>query len=134
MLEAENICDDLVEDLKLDIQRLLSDYEVSLRISGHLELQSLSRRKRIDLYLFFKECLTNINRHAQATSVYIRIAANKKSVSLSVIDNGRGIDTLPVSLLRRARFLRARVKTRTIRPHGTHIHLRMKLKLNLSFR
>ena len=131
MLEAENICEDLVLDLNLDVQRLLSDYEVRFYIEGEKELESLTRRRRIDLYLFFKECLTNINRHAQATRVNIRLVARRNIVTLSVIDNGRGLDTLPKSLSRRARFLRATIKTKEVQPQGTHIRLRMKLKRNL---
>lgn len=133
MLEAENICEDLVKDLKQDVQHMLSDYEVRFHIDGETELESLTRRRRIDLYLYFKECLTNIHRHAQATRIYIRLVAHRNTVELSVIDNGNGIDTLPKSLVRRARFLRATLKIKQIKPQGTHIRLRMKLKRNLFF-
>ncbi len=128
MLEADNICQDIVFEIQQDTQRLLGDHETRLRIYGETELGTLPRRARIDLYLFFKECLTNINRHAQATKVYIRLVADKHSVTLSIIDNGCGLNAAPKSLLRRARLMRATIQTKPVRPHGTHIRLKIKLK------
>ncbi|MDQ8195638.1 histidine kinase [Coraliomargarita sp. SDUM461004] len=133
MLEAQNICKDIVLEIKQDTQRLLGDHEVSLRLYGEAELEALPRRARIDLYLFFKESLTNINRHAQATKVYIRIAADPQIVKLSVIDNGCGMNAPPKSLLRRARLMRASIQTKPVQPHGTHIRLKIKLKRNRLF-
>ncbi|MGJ8653791.1 MAG: histidine kinase [Opitutaceae bacterium] len=129
MLEAENICQDVVLEMRQDTQRLLSDYTVRLHIEGEDHLHALPRRKRIDLYLFFKECITNINRHSMATRVSIRIIANQDVVSVSVIDNGCGhLTEIPKSLLRRARLMRASVKHKQVRPSGTHIRLQFKSK------
>ncbi|WP_162029383.1 MULTISPECIES: histidine kinase [unclassified Lentimonas] len=128
MLEAESICEDVVLEIEQDAQRLLSDYEVRLHIEGKAHLHALPRRKRLDLYLFFKECLTNINRHAMATRVYIRIIAKKESVIVSIIDNGCGhLEDIPKSLSRRARFMRATLKHKQVKPSGTHIQLKLDL-------
>ncbi len=43
------------------------------------------------LFRILQEALTNISRHAQATEVKIFLRLGKHSVSLTIIDNGRGI-------------------------------------------
>jgi len=127
MLEAKTICEDLVAEMMHDAERLLSDHEYRIVIDGEPALQSLSRRKRVDLYLFIKESLTNINRHAKATKVYIRLTATSVGLSLSVIDNGLGYTgDLPKALSRRARLMGAVAQIRMVKPHGTHIRLNLK--------
>jgi signal transduction histidine kinase len=129
MLEAKSICEDLVVEMKHDAARLLSDHEYRIMIHGEEALQLLTRRRRVDLYLFFKECLTNINRHAKATKVYVRLTATSSELSLSVIDNGLGYTgELPKALSRRARLMGAVAEARTTSPHGTHIRLKLKLR------
>lgn len=127
MLEAKTICEDVVSEIKQDAKRLLSDHNVRMVIQGQHCLQALNRREKVDLYLFFKECLTNINKHAMATEVYIRITAGQQSVSISVIDNGCGHNGgVPKSLSRRARLMSASVRSKKINPSGTHIRLKLK--------
>ena len=46
----------------------------------------------ISLFRFVQEGLTNIMKHSQATQVKIRLHYKKGEISLSVSDNGRGID------------------------------------------
>lgn len=129
MLEAKSICEDLVVEMKHDAARLLSDHEYRIIINGEDTLRLLSRRRRVDLYLFFKECLTNINRHAKATKVYVRLTATSSALNLSVIDNGLGYTgELPKALSRRARLMGAVAEVRTTSPHGTHIRLKVKLR------
>ncbi|MGJ8651166.1 MAG: histidine kinase [Opitutaceae bacterium] len=129
MLEAKSICEDLVVEMKHDAARLLSDHEYRIMIHGEEALRLLTRRRRVDLYLFFKECLTNINRHAKATKVYVRLTATSSELSLSVIDNGLGYTgELPKALSRRARLMGAIAEARTTSPHGTHIRLKLKLR------
>lgn len=129
MLEAKTICEDLVVEVKHDAARLLSDHDYRIIIGGEEAIASLPRRKRIDLYLFIRECLTNINRHAKATKAYIRLHATSSGISLSVIDNGVGYSgELPRALNRRARLMGAVTQSRSIQPHGTHVRLRLKLR------
>jgi len=44
-----------------------------------------------DLLAVVRETLTNVSRHAQASSVELRLGVDNESVCLEVIDNGRGI-------------------------------------------
>lgn len=129
MLEAKTLCEDVLVEMKHDIERLLSDHEVRFVVSGETHLKHLKRRQRVDFYLFFKESMTNINRHAKATKVYIRLSANEQMISLSVVDNGCGqVQVLPKALSRRARFMRASLQMKDVKPSGTHIRLKLKHK------
>jgi signal transduction histidine kinase len=57
---------------------------------------AVDSRRRHQLFLAFKEALTNVVRHAQATEVRFRLAVTAGEVQLTVTDNGRGLPaTLP---------------------------------------
>jgi signal transduction histidine kinase len=55
----------------------------------------LDSRRRHQLFIAFKEMLTNVVRHAQATEVRFRISSEAGDVRLTVKDNGRGLPTAP---------------------------------------
>lgn len=131
MLEAQGICEDLVDEMKRTSQRLLADLEHSLEIEGEETLRQLSPRRRIDLFFFYKESLTNIIRHSGATQVKTQLTATKRIVQLIISDNGKGISTttengVPPSLKRRARLLRATVSLEHPPEGGTKILLKVK--------
>eukprot|EP00903_Cladosiphon_okamuranus_P003953 g3951.t1 len=86
MLEAKGFCEDLVHEMKEDAQRLLADLDYRIHIEGGEPLNRLRRRQRIDFFLFYKECLTNIIRHAHATRVEIHVAAVPGKVTLAPIE------------------------------------------------
>ena len=46
----------------------------------------------ISLYRFVQEALTNVLRHAQASHVQVRLQYKKGEISISVSDNGRGME------------------------------------------
>jgi signal transduction histidine kinase len=56
-----------------------------------LENLDLSREQSTAIFRIFQEALTNILRHAQATSVDITTKAEAGEFVLAIIDNGRGI-------------------------------------------
>jgi signal transduction histidine kinase len=56
------------------------------------ELPALPDLVNICLYRFLQEALTNVAKHAQATQVQVKLAANASAVSLTVQDNGGGFD------------------------------------------
>jgi signal transduction histidine kinase len=81
----------------------------------------------MDLYLFYKECLTNIIRHSGSTSVSTQIHVTKKEIRLIVTDNGCGTaNKVPPSLKRRARFLGAKIQAGVAHEGGTIITLIVK--------
>ncbi|MDF7807196.1 histidine kinase [Pontiellaceae bacterium B12219] len=131
MLEANGLCEYLVEEMKRASYRLLADLEHNISITGEKFLQDLKPRKRIDLFLFYKECLTNIIRHSGATNVTTELVASEKSIILIICDNGRGMEQIegngiPSSLKRRARLLRGKVSAEQRADGGTCITLKLK--------
>ena len=63
--------------------------ESRLDVAGDIE--DLSEDIRIVLYRILQECLTNTAKHAEATSVGVRLAMTDEGVTLTVEDNGKGI-------------------------------------------
>lgn len=125
MLEADGLYGDLVDDMRRTAGRVLADLEHSIEFDGEAVLRHLSPRKRIDLFLFYQECLINIIRHSGATRVHIRLAATHREINLTVSDNGQGLNSdVPASLKRRARLLGAQVDAGPSDANGTRIHLR----------
>lgn len=52
---------------------------------------ALNTPRRHELFLAFKEVLTNIVKHAAATEVLVRIASTESELRVTVEDNGRGL-------------------------------------------
>ena len=123
MLEAHEIHENLVEEMKNTGERLLADLEHHLSFTDTDRLQRLQPRRRIGLYLFYKESLTNIIRHARATRVETHLTADKNRISLIMHDNGVGVATPPPSLKRRARLLKAKLSVESPADGGTKITL-----------
>ena len=132
MLEAKGICEDLVDEMTRSSRRLLTDLEYSLDFTGEEVLADLKPRRRIDLFLFFKEALVNVLRHSGATKVQIQLDANKDDITLGIKDNGHGIESngieIPASIRRRARLLRAKVAVSHPSEGGTKITLKLKTR------
>ncbi len=134
ILEANGVCEDLVNDIKDLSSRLLADHHRhEIHVEGEEYLRELKPQKRIDLFLFYKECLTNILRHSESTEVSTRITADSKTTIVFVSDNGKGFSITngngtPHSLKRRARLMRAKIKTEHTPKGGTCIWLTLKNK------
>ena len=132
MLETDGLHGDLAEDMHRASLRLLTDLEHDIRIEGKEALARLKPRKRVDVFLFYKESLINIIRHSEATRVTTQLKASPKQLSLTITDNGRGMagtSTLdvPSSLKRRARLLGAKVTSERPAEGGTRITLTLRL-------
>lgn len=129
MLEATGICEDLVEEMRRESSRLLADVEHDLQIEGDPLLKRLSRRKRIDLLLFYKETLANVIRHSGATGVTTRLLARRNEIILTVTDNGCGISAgSPASLKRRAGLLGGLFQVEHPASGGARIILKLKTR------
>ncbi|MGI9471383.1 MAG: histidine kinase [Rubripirellula sp.] len=131
MLESEGLFGDLVEDMRRTSSSLMADFDHELTIEGESYVRELKPSIRIDLFLFYKECLTNILRHSHATKVITQLTADRKGLFLTVTDNGCGLnDTqikrIPTSLSRRARLAGAKVAVDRLAGGGTSITLRLR--------
>jgi len=68
-----------------------------LDVARELPVNILDARQRHSLFLAFKEALTNVLRHSQATEVCIRISVATGNLLVVVEDNGQGLRTPPAS-------------------------------------
>ena len=133
-LESRGVCEDLIDDMKLSAASLLADLDHEFFCGGEEFLPQIKPRKRIHIYLFYKECLINILRHSGATRVTTRLECSPRELTLEVADNGIGLDGgLPVSLKRRARLLRAKAASRKSTGGGTRITLRLEIPRGFPF-
>lgn len=129
MIQAEGVCEDLVDEMRRDADRLLCDLDHEMDIQGEEILARLKRRTKIDLYLFHKECLVNVIRHSGASHVVTKLSAAPGSVALEVSDNGEGFaGEVPASLARRARLLGAKVLISHPEGSGTSVLLTLRLR------
>ena len=122
--------ENLLADLKRTTGRMIANLDYTFTIEGEEFLQQLKPRVRSDLFLFYKESLININRHADASEVHILIQADPRHIHLSISDNGRGIPEneqglVPPSLARRARYLGSKVKIESPPNGGSRISLKL---------
>jgi signal transduction histidine kinase len=127
LLETDDPYDNLVDEMTQCSCRLLADIEHDLSFKNEELIQRLKPGKRTDLFLFYKECLTNILRHSGATRITTRLEADgKHTLQLVITDNGQGIEQTPPSLTRRARLLRAHLSVENLPEGGTKITLKLK--------
>ncbi|MDF7808369.1 histidine kinase [Pontiellaceae bacterium B12219] len=128
---------DLFAELKADMERaaerIVARQHHQIVIEGEDLLPLIPQKTRIDLFLFYKECLINISRHSGATRLATRLKITPHRVYLSIADNGRGLpdsskNKTPPSLKRRARFLHAHVRVLTPDEGGTKIELNFRLR------
>ena len=75
-------------------QRLLELASVpcGLDVAEDLPEHPLDPKFRQEIFLAFKEALTNIVRHAQATQVWLRISVRNEQLVLELADNGQGFN------------------------------------------
>lgn len=131
-LESVGLYEDLEQDMRRASQRITADLQNEFIFEGKQYLNQLGPGKRIDLFLFYKESLTNIIRHSAATRVTTHLKANSESLCLKVIDNGQGIQEsfangVPPSIGRRAKLLGAEVLAEPVKTGGTKLELKLRL-------
>jgi len=75
-------------------QRLLQLASVScgLNVAEDLPEHPLDPKFRQEIFMAFKEALTNIVRHAQATQVWLRISVQHDRLTVELADNGQGFN------------------------------------------
>ncbi len=133
MQEAYGSRGNLRSDLERISLRILADLEYEISITGEEFLEKLKPHKSNEVFVFYKECLVNISRHSAATSVKTILTASRKSIVLSVSDNGRGLsddskNMVPKSLRRRARLMGAQVQVESLEGKGTCVTLKLRTR------
>lgn len=133
MLEAPGLSSDFEEDMKRASRRIMSKLKHEITIEGAEHLNSLNPRIRHDLFLFYKECLVNISRHAGASQYTTFLKLDERRVELIISDNGRGISGstssgIPASIKRRAKLLGGKLEVESSASGGTRVVLKLRTK------
>jgi len=83
----------IVSYFSLYAERFLGLANIAWRLEGPFGLddQAVDSRHRHQLFLAFKEALTNVVHHSGATEVSFRIKAENGEIQLTIADNGRGV-------------------------------------------
>jgi two-component system NarL family sensor kinase len=117
----------LVSAIKEFISQIDSDIlKVSLNTSGLSN--RLDNNIEMVLYRVVQECVNNVIKHAQATSLEIQISKDEEGVSLTIEDNGIGFDTSQqkdgiglANLKTRIDFLKGEIEIQSAPGRGTLI-------------
>lgn len=128
MLGNRGIYENLFAEMRRSATGLTQGIDHQLDLKGEDYVVQISQRRRIDIFLFYKECLVNIIRHSHATEIRTSLEIDDSLLSLEVCDNGSGLpDTgvskAPSSLMRRAKLLGGKVTVATNEPSGTCVRL-----------
>ncbi|MCM2370397.1 histidine kinase [Aporhodopirellula aestuarii] len=130
-MRGHSLYSGLADLMKEAAERIVVQVDHQFEVEGNEFIESLKPRTRSDLFLFYKECLVNVSRHADATRLSTALKATPKEVHLTITDNGQGLGVfddvgIPPSLMRRAKLLGAKVSAENCVEKGTRIHLRFK--------
>lgn len=109
---------------------LENQYEYQIEITGKFRKKRMTMQKRRELFLVFKELLNNINKHARATVVEIRITIEDSMFVMEFKDNGCGFDIAKQTPRNGLKNIRQRMKKwkgrlvlNSERNKGTHVLL-----------
>ncbi|MDB4507169.1 ATP-binding protein [Akkermansiaceae bacterium] len=130
-LQSIGRLESLEKDMQRISERILVGIEYEISTTGSDPLNKLKPRLKMDLFLFVKECLTNIVKHSHADQVKIEVIAKRQSIEVIIHDNGRGLShsgekQIPPSLQRRARVMKASISINESAEFTTVIHLTRK--------
>ena len=129
---AINPGNDRVEDLVLKMKevaaQMLPEQEYTIEVDEELQDQQIDLLLKRDLFLIFKEAVTNIAKHSGAGRVVIRLEKRGKELILRVKDDGCGFERNGTeagmglkSMKNRARKLNGRLKIDSKPKQGTLI-------------
>jgi PAS domain S-box-containing protein len=132
------ILDDLglVEAIEWQAAQFQARTGITCRCDCSLENLDLGREQSTAVFRIFQEALTNILRHAQATSVDITTKVEAGEFVLKIIDNGRGITENEKSgaqslgllgMKERARLAGGKINVTRVEGEGTVITVRVPL-------
>jgi two-component system, NarL family, sensor kinase len=110
-------------------QKIIINYSADVRTGADVTAQV-----KIQLIRVVQELITNIIKHAQATTITITLRHSPKNIALLVTDNGRGFDTSVLkqglglgSLEMRAQYLNGRYRLKSAPGAGTSVLLAIPL-------
>lgn len=128
---------DLLDRMKACTIEMLDPLEIQYRfdLSGIAAHQHLDMNFRQNVYLIYKEAISNILKHAGATQVLIRMQVDKNQFQLTISDNGTGLKSTTgkaghglISMERRAEKIKGVLSVSARDEGGTRVALRAPLE------
>jgi len=128
---------DLRSSLESMVRVFETDSAVRASFDCDVEACDLDQARGFELFLLVREALSNIRRHAEASSVIVRLHEEEGALILGVVDDGVGFDTsrsfdghfgLP-NMRRRARTVGAEFEVQSAPGDGTRVMLTVPLAL-----
>lgn len=123
---------DLVKRLRDTASRLMRDHDCRIECSGSITSARLSLDAKRHLFLFCKEAMHNVVKHAKATTCEMLISDVRESMVVEVKDDGVGLDikqlrhrTIFHKLEERARVLGGTLQVESAKGEGTTLRLRV---------
>ena len=93
---SQELCPSCIEDLGLDesIAMLAEDFANHSKLLVSIETQEIDTlftlQQRTMIYRIFQEALNNIQKHARARKVWIKVERKKNIVDIQIADDGKG--------------------------------------------
>src|SRR5688572_5908447 len=111
-----NSRNDSLQEVMARMRRYAAELFDNSETNCHLQLdensanKKLSMEQRRDLYLIYKEALTNIHKHARATNVVIEVNQSQNHLVMKIKDDGKGFNTNLITHRNGLKNLRSRVE------------------------
>ncbi|NWF91019.1 MAG: hypothetical protein HXY50_16355 [Ignavibacteriaceae bacterium] len=127
--------EDIIFKMKETAAKLLPGMEWSFTASDGIKFDLFSLEQRRNIFLIYKEALTNVVRHSKAAKCAINILNKTDEMNISVVDNGEGFDLKSVkentgilSMMKRAEKINGKIKLESSIGKGTSVSLSVKPK------
>lgn len=125
-----DVNEDIIFKMKQTAAKLLTNFEWSFEVSSDARLDTFNLDVRRNIFLLYKEALTNVVNHSKARKCDINISGNPKNFSLKIHDDGVGFEAKEFksstgirSMEARAQKLKARLSISSSPNQGTTIEL-----------
>jgi two-component system sensor histidine kinase UhpB len=117
--------------LRNQLERFSEQTGVTAELRCYEELTDLPNHEQTVVYRVVQESLSNITRHAQATSVVVEVGRDHGRPVVRIVDDGVGFDRAQgdgiglVGMHERARLARGRLEVHSVPGRGTVVELRL---------
>ena len=95
-------------------------------------LENINILTKMHLYRIIQEALNNINRHAEATKIILKLTIENKKLKLTIIDNGIGFNISKVkkgigikNMYNRVAAIDGKIEILSKKNTGTTIHVKL---------
>ncbi len=122
--------EDIVFKMKETAAKILSNLEWTFNASSGVNMEGFNLEVRRNIFLLYKECLTNVVKHSNATKCIVDLSGDSKNFTMQIQDNGKGFDVMGVkennglyNMKKRAEKMNAQLSISSDKGKGTLIRL-----------